>query len=708
MTSIDPQNNERELSQQTALWRRQASGIPALRGGKAVWAALVFELVRQVGAGNAIDLSTVPGLPSHIVDASPRVGGAAPQSQPLTWLEYYRFLKGLRLAQRVGGDLHLTSTGHSLNADPTEAHLATILADQIRLFSESLSFVAAQPRTIDEVDEYLRQKYETSWKSLGGTRSRMDWHEVLGLIAGIGNRRWQITPIGEALLLGRTIVTPQAIIRHQTYDVTVGDTPAEISALLNELRTLTRTHESRSTYNIWVPSPASNPNKVENLRTIVNASVNPIGRSELLAFISDTFNLKRSSVDSMMPFMRASGVIHEVGLGTYQATSPAQVWLESGDDINFVRILHANMRFVGEMIRAVEGDITRNEMYSEAAKFGLTTDKARWIASFLEDTGLIEKPRYGSIRATPLGVALVAQLPLAEAPEVPKEVRVNANQGLVPSDAPRGTLKGNLIKFSRDPRALGEASGKAFETAIRDAFRAMGFKADTLGGSGNTDVFVQWWDETGAELSAIVEAKSRSTGSITHSDISDVALETHKSRHGAKFAAVIAPNFSGDTIKDMAAKREWSLVDAERLGTLVECAIDLGLRPHETGLLFQVPNGLSEIEDLVSQRRRELNVLSTVVAQLVDEASDSSDAITARDISRDGRRTELTPTVNEILAAIATLSQLENGALRTVDYHDDPKFVTYVLGDVQATAQRLRAIATAIEKPLPAIPRALL
>ncbi len=704
MTSIAPQSTQDELSQQMALWRRQAGGIPALRGGKAVWVALVFELVRQVGAGNADDLSAIPVLPPNIVSAVPRAGGAAPQSQPLTWLEYYRFLKGLRLAQSSGGELRLTSTGLELDSDPTQAHLATILADQIRLFSETLSFVASHPCTIDEVDKHLQFQYETSWKSFGGTRSRMDWLEVLDLIEGIGNRRWQITASGQTLLRGRTIVTPEAISQPQAHGVTVADTPAEISALLNELVTSTRTHDSRSTYNIWVPSPALNPNKVENLRTIVNAALNPIGRSELLAFISDTFNLKRSSVDSMMPFMRASGLLHEVGLGIYQATPSAQAWLESGDDINFVRILHANMRFVGEMIRAVEGDVTRHEMYSEAKRFGLNIDKARWIASFLEDTGLIEKPRYGSIRATPYGVAISTELPLAEPPDVPKEANLTAKHKLVPSEAPPCAYKDNLIRFARDPRALGEAPGKAFETAIRDAFRAMGFNAETIGGAGNTDVLVRWRDEAGSELTAIVEAKSRSTGSITHSDISDVALETHKSRHGALFAAVVGPDFSGDTIKNMAAKREWSLVDAERLGTLVECAIEYGLRPHELGRLFQVPNGFSEIEDLISQRRRELNVLSLVVAQLIDEANDSGDAITARDISRDGRRTELTPSVDEVLAAAATLSQFGNGALRMVDHHDDPKFVTYVLGDVRATAQRLRAVADAIEKPLGVIP----
>lgn len=158
----------------------------------------------------------------------------------------------------------------------------------------------------------------------------------------------------------------------------IAEPPAEIAALLGEFSTSARIHDSRSTYNIWVPSPPSSPNKVENLRTIINAALHRIGREELFSFICRTYSLKRSSVDSMLPFLRASGILVEVGRGVFEATPAARAWIESGDDLNFIRILHANMRFVGEMIRSVENDVTRNEMYTEASLFGLNVDKCRW------------------------------------------------------------------------------------------------------------------------------------------------------------------------------------------------------------------------------------------------------------------------------------------------------------------------------------------
>lgn len=698
MKSVDPHASARQLAAQRALSRGQASSIPGLLGGKAVWLPLVLELVRQVSDGRAVDLDANAELSFDLAGVEPRQGGAAPKLEPATWREYYGFLRGLRLAEGTAGRLHLTATGLELQSDPTPECLSVILADRIRLFAEVLSVIAEEPLTVDEVDDRIQVRYGQSWRSKGSTRSRMDWQEVLGLIEGIGKRRWQITPAGRTLLDGRMIVTPEAFNDEHEHVTEIPEPPAEIAAILDEFSSLNRTHESRSTYNIWVPSPPSNPNKVENLRAIINAALEKIEREELFSFICQTFGLKRSSVESMLPFMRASGILVEVGRGVFEATPAARAWIESGDDLNFIRILHANMRFVGEMIRAVENDVTRNEMYSEAALFGLNTDKCRWIASFLLNTGLIEEPRYGSLRATPRGTALAAELPLADAPtsQVMHSDQAAGDQAAKEKQLLRPTEV--LVRLSREPLAGGEGSGRAFENAIRDTFLALGFEARAIGGTGDTDVLAQWHDSDGSRLTAIIEAKARSNGHVTHTDVSDVAIETHKNRHQASLIAIVGPAFNGDTIKNMAAQKRWALLDAERLATLAEASITLGLRPYEVGVLFQVPNGLSDLEDLIATRKRELDIVSFLLAKLAEEASESGEAISARDISRDGRRTELSPSVDEVVVAIGTMSRLQIEVLRLVDAADDPKFATYVLGDASAGAGQLRALAGAIER----------
>ncbi|MFG1654244.1 restriction endonuclease [Micromonospora sp. NPDC049275] len=699
MTLGDPAGRPRDLAEQRALWRKQASAIPGLLGGKAVWLPLVLELVKQVGEGHAIGLDTKPELSFDIESVERRQGGAAPRLEAATWRDYYGFLRGLQLVENTVDELRLTATGLQLQSDRTPARLAAIMADRIRLFAEVLSLIAVEPLTIDEVDERIRARYRQSWKSKGNTRIRMDWQEVLGLIEAVGNRRWGITSAGRAVLVGRVLVGPEIFDEAPVSLADIPEAPAEIAAILEEFSTSARTHDSRNTYNIWVPSPPSNPNKVENLRTIVNAALGRIERRELFSFISETFDLRSSSVESMLPFLRASGLLVEVGRGVFEATSAARAWVESGEDLNFIRILHANMRFVGEMIRAVENDVTRNDMYSEAANFGLNVDKCRWIASFLLNTGLIEEPRYGSLRATRRGSALAAELPLSDMPSAPQERSTQTQDARrAPEETQPLQVEQELVRLSRDPLAGGEGGGRAFEKAICDAFLVMGFEARTIGGSGDTDILVRWRNADGSQSTAIIEAKARSSGHVTHTDVSDVAIETHRGRHHASFIAIVGPGFSGDTIKNMAAQKKWVLLDADRLGTLAEASIALGLRPYEIGQLFLVPNGLSDLDDLIADRRRELDVVSFLLTKLLEEESEAGEAISARDISRDGRRTELRPSVEEIVNAVDIMSGLHVGALRLVDAADDPKFATYVLGDAPAGARRLRALADAIDR----------
>lgn len=94
----------------------------------------------------------------------------------------------------------------------------------------------------------------------------------------------------------------------------------------------------------------SSPNKIENLRKILEYSCEKVTRIELFKYIGDEFNLKVSSIESMMPFLKASGLLEEVGRNIYITSSVAKEWCETGVDIDFIRILHCHYRFVGEMI----------------------------------------------------------------------------------------------------------------------------------------------------------------------------------------------------------------------------------------------------------------------------------------------------------------------------------------------------------------------
>ena len=58
------------------------------------------------------------------------------------------------------------------------------------------------------------------------------------------------------------------------------------------------------------------------------------------------------------------------------------------------------MKFVGEMVVSAKDDIIRNDLYAIAKNYGINTEKARWIAGFLIEAGLLEEPQYLHLRAT--------------------------------------------------------------------------------------------------------------------------------------------------------------------------------------------------------------------------------------------------------------------------------------------------------------------
>jgi hypothetical protein len=439
------------------------------------------------------------------------------------------------------------------------------------------------------------------------------------------------------------------------------------------------------------------------MRIIITEASNPIGKEALLVFIADRFGLKRSSVDSMMPFMRAAGLLREVKRSIFVATPAAKAWLQSGSDIDFIRILHANMRFIGELIRAAKDGIQRNALYQEGALYGMNKEKVRWLTSFIVESGLVVETSWSSIQATPTGLRFIETLPLAEpsAPASGTEIASGSAtaQPTLEEQSEVSRITESLIRTSTDPSADGRTSGAAFEVSIERAFQQMGFQAQRISGPGDTDVLVQWYDDGGSLRTAIIDGKSTSSGHVTHTSVSDVAISEHKEKNAAEFVAIVGPSFSGGTLKKAAEKQGWLLITAEELANLVGFADTLGLRPAEIGIIFELPDGQSRLADLIDSRQRELDIVSLVISRLKDEM-ETGEAVSPRDISLMERRTQLAPNVDELIETFSFFSHFAPEVVRVVEEEQDPKYVTYRIGDVQSAARRLRSLAVALETGL--------
>ena len=682
------ETNPSDIQHQKSEWRKKGWSIPDLRGGKQSWFSLVTELINLIGEEQIYDLDVCPKIDK--------------MKNPLPWRSYAPFLKGLGLVSNQGGALCLSAIGIAFQNEPTKRYLADLIQDRFRLFGEALEYLAINPSTVEDLDKYLCGSYGLSWNNLSNTRKRMDWLEILELIQCVGNRKWEATPAGKEALNDWHLIRPEALasFNSETSEIEIAAPPAEIAALLQHLAASPELHKKRSTYNIWVPSP----NRIENLRLILQYASDQITKNDLFHYISEEFKLKASSVDSMLPFLKASGLLEEVGRNIYVATSAAKAWLGTGSDLDFIRILHANMRFVGEMINVTIEDSVRNDVYAQAKPYGLNTEKARWIAGFLLEAGLLEEPQYLHLKATPLGKKFVLELPLANAENLEEtvlrlDVSETKNAAVEPIQEEGDQLITRLHNAARDPGAEGKASGVAFEEAIAEIFNFMGFDARRIGGSGDTDVVVCWKDNDGKNITAIVDGKSKSSGFVSHSDISDVAIDTHKDKNNADYVAIVGPGFSGDTIRNHARKKCFALITDTELSEIAEQSWSLGLKLHEISLVFQVPNGLSRLTELISSRQRELAITSNVISKFRKE-QDELGGLSPRDVFLLLRNTDDSPSLEELLNVFETLSKPEIGVLKAVSNSRSPENTIYTLTEGKRVVNRLRALASAIDKGL--------
>lgn len=678
-----------DLQQQKAAWKRKGWSIPDLRGGKQEWFNLVTELVQLIGSGSAGDLSLHPDLKTVNVD--------------YPWRTYAPFLKGISLVSNKSGALSLTEIGIKFYQAPSKKDLAGLLHDKYRIFGEVLELLRSCPKTLEEIDKELCIAYNLDWSNLSNTRRRMDWLEVLDMIQCVGNRKWSLTSDGLNFLDQLLLVTPEALESDlaEAEGNTIAPPPAEIQELLQALKDDPSLHKKRNTYNIWAPSP----NRIEKLRTIIQFSFERVTRAELFNFIGEEFGLKVSSIESMMPFLKADGLLEEVGRNIYIATAAAKAWCESGNDLDFIRILHSHKRFVGELLVAAEDVSARNDIYEQAKKYGLNTEKTRWIIGFLLEAGLLEETQYLHIKTTPIGLKLAAELPLSEAaPEelFIKDVGSTNEKSVAHSEAAESDddkLFDALRTAANDPMAADKAAGVAFEEAIASVFRYMGFDAKRIGGAGDTDVIVKWKDNEGKTIVAIVDGKSKSSGTVTHSDISDVAIETHKEKNSADFVAIIGPGFSGDTIKNHARKKGIALVTDSELIDVAKSSKALGLSLMEISLLFKSPNGLSQLDELISTKKRDMDIITLVVSTFKEE-QETMDSLSARDLYFLLRKTNLSPSMEELIRAFEILSKEEVGILSQVKGSSSLENVTYSIGDGLRSVNHLRALADAIEDGL--------
>ncbi|SHK96264.1 hypothetical protein [Hespellia stercorisuis] len=120
---------------------------------------------------------------------------------------------------------------------------------------------------------------------------------------------------------------------------------------------------------------------------------------------------------------------------------------------------------------------------------------------------------------------------------------------------------------------------------------------------------------------------------------------------------------------------------------------------QEIALLFQAPEGSSKLEELISEKQREQNLIKQIISTFRKE-QEMLQSISPRDMFLLLRMTDNSPSMEEILQVFALLSKDEINVLKIYKKAPAEENTTYTMKNVKSTINRLKMIANAIEEGL--------
>jgi len=158
-----------------------------------------------------------------------------------------------------------------------------------------------------------------------------------------------------------------------------------------------------------------------------------------------------------------------------------------------------------------------------------------------------------------------------------------------------------------------------FEVAVRDAFAFLGFEAELIGGSGDTDVILT--ANIGKKSYKIcVDGKTSSTGKISDAQIDWLSLRDHKEKNQADYVIVVGPNFSTGNLEKRADEHGVSILKTNDLIELLKSHSEFPFTLIDLKNLFAGKGDRNaQINDLLTQHLQKiefLNQFKTIINEI--------------------------------------------------------------------------------------------
>jgi hypothetical protein len=628
-------------------WTVRNGSMPVMPGPNTAWLHHLTDVLAGLERASYND----PQLPIH--DS----GGKA---RALAWYANQLSSAGL-LTRKPDLGIQLTPFALAWLESDSRALLARIFHRHTRYIGELMAHLQDGPKTIAQLTELANADFRLGWKSNDPVRRRVHWLSNLGLAFDAGGLRHGLTAEGNEFLRTLNVADPALLwAASSTSEQVELSTPGpEVGHLLEMLSAAESEHERRGHIVSYIPSGHGN-SPVDSLKLLTSAAIPEISLENFETMCVEQFGIKSSSSRSALSTMRALGLYDIAGRNKFTATPAAQEWLDTGDDVALIRIVHCHMRFVGELLQHVDSlkrapslhELAASEYGVEAANKSST---ARMM-QLLHASGLIQEIAYAQYAVTSLGKRLVQELPLA----TPKSERERAAilSGL---SSPDDTNDLDSLVAELREASVDSLTPARFEKSIRAVFERLGVQAQHLGGAGRTDVLVDLGIGALSSGRAIVDGKSSGSGLVTEKAISFPALREHRKKHAAKYAAVIAPSFPEGRLHEWALEEDVALISVDQLVTVLQRQLVTPLAPAELAHIFNPSSGWAELQKRWGQYGRHNELTRLVVSSLVREAKEDDpllgSSLDTRSIYRELRdHIHPRPTEDELREVLTFLS----------------------------------------------------
>jgi hypothetical protein len=603
--------------------------------------------------------------------------------------------------------IELTSASQAWLLDGTPETLIRALHNHVQFVGELLHEVDSSTGGLsqEELRSLAVEVYRMPWNTVDPVRKRTAWLRATGMIYLSFNNRVLLTERGAALLATLTIATADEVSGPGSTEPDpsrlITPPEGEIATALEALdeEGLRARHFGFG----YMPRPVGST-VTGTIRDLVDVIGQNGERSHFIEQCVERFELIEQSAPRVLSMLTTVGLAVQTSATHYSLTPLAEAWNASRSDLDLVRIFHARIAVVGELLDAVEYHDRAPALSRYAVEqyaFRHDVDGVRVRLHLMAAAGLLQEYGLGRFRITPLGEAFRKDLP-----------RLRAVSEIQRRKSPGTERTSQKVESTRDREASNEiiasellAAGRdsenpdRLERAVRDAFRYLGFEAEQLGGSGKTDVLVSFSDSPGRTTIVSVDAKSAATGVVAEGSINFDTLGEHRKRHEATFSCIVGPTFHASRLPKWAKERDVALVETELLAAAVRRQSELALGTIEIAGIFDTSRDPAEVLNSAWQKAERRNqILTSVIAALSREA-ETADEVTRGTLSLDNlyfllrNDLEVKPDPESIGQAVAFLASPFVASVSSTAKN------VYVATEKPATiARKLRALALAAQK----------